>query len=1111
MSQQFPPQQPPPGRGAPPQQQGRSRGNSYYNAAGRGAAGRGGTGAWQPTPPPQSSLQQAAAGPYPAQQQRPPYGAVPYYATPYGAPPFPRPWQPNYAGPPPNARGGVFYPPGTPAVPGQPVPMTPAVPPAAAATTPPVVVPPRARKPLVITDKDGNVIDFSKTATKPSSSLQTAAAAVTPDSSSTDAGNKLKQAVMDRMNKDEEEKKKKEAEEKQIAEENAKKEAEEKAKKEAEEKAKLEAEEKAKQEAEETAKKEAEEKAKKASAPKSSLAKILSQSPAPAPAVAARGTSNRIVFTKTALFDFKNLPQCTERPSTLPDFTITRGPSKRRDSQKGGRGNQDANNGGDWSRQSGRRQSTGEGSQWSRGQAPPKGQSQQRGRGGRGGKELPAYDGPPLVKSENHWKPRKNTSALIIAEKQVKSILNKMTKEKFGRLSAQMLEIPISTYETLNMMIDNVYDKAIDEPAFGDMYADLCVKLSQSVHVAKLVHYIESDEEPPTEDGVEGSADNADVSHHTVYRWSNDVSTNDEQVVGPLASEEECLDAALDEEERTPVERGEMQLELVKVLIKRGIFIKIMKQKDAGDTDIFYTVYFPVGEAKDLGQQLSDIFLSQMECESDANKKNSFKRSLLNKCEEEFNKQDIYVEWKEEKKAYEETKSSLSAAEIAEKEEELDFRRIRIKKQMLGNVKFIGQLYKKRLLKEKIMRFCIGSLLKLEQIPADQVASKNPEYLDKGNYEMDEEDHEAICNMFTTIGQTIDTSAAKNFMDVCFEKIKLLSTMKTLPSRSRFMYKDLLDLRENKWVPRRKEEKAKTLEEIRKDVEREERKQAQESQQNQRGAGNFNPKGSGRGSSNDLRSSGRQPQRTSVRQPKPATETDEDGFTVVSQGAKAAPVISKSSLSQKLQQSQQSSSTSSKQAFSALAKPEPLSEDELMRKIKSMRADFLTDGGNVDELIMSMDEISGTPDAGIVLVSKNADHMMECKDDERKAIYQMISILFEKDKITKGDIMEGTKDVIELIDDLVVDSPRAYEYLGDFLGLLLRLKAVDLNWICEECEKTKEFNPHTQAPEKLIQFALLNLKKTSGKQAVADVVANDNGVTSLLGDKWTALRAEVIS
>mgnify|MGYP000671355089 CR=1 FL=1 len=52
------------------------------------------------------------------------------------------------------------------------------------------------------------------------------------------------------------------------------------------------------------------------------------------------------------------------------------------------------------------------------------------------------------------------------------------------------------------------------------------------------------------------------------------------------------------------------------------------------------------------------------------------------------------------------------------------------------------------------------------------------------------------------------------------------------------MYKDLLDLRSNNWVPRRKVEKAKTLEEIRKDVEREERLQAQQSQQNNyRGGG----------------------------------------------------------------------------------------------------------------------------------------------------------------------------------------------------------------------------------------------------------------------------------
>merc|ERR1712194_606809 len=86
----------------------------------------------------------------------------------------------------------------------------------------------------------------------------------------------------------------------------------------------------------------------------------------------------------------------------------------------------------------------------------------------------------------------------------------------------------------------------------------------------------------------------------------------------------------------------------------------------------------------------------------------------------------------------------------------------------------------------------------------------------------------AICNMFTTIGKTIDKPATVGFMKVCFAKIGKLSNSKALPARSRFMYKDLLDLRSSNWVPRRKEEKAKTIAEIRKDVEREEQKEARE-------------------------------------------------------------------------------------------------------------------------------------------------------------------------------------------------------------------------------------------------------------------------------------------
>eukprot|EP00957_Ditylum_brightwellii_P109539 8354148-Ditylum_brightwellii.AAC.1 len=68
-------------------------------------------------------------------------------------------------------------------------------------------------------------------------------------------------------------------------------------------------------------------------------------------------------------------------------------------------------------------------------------------------------------------------------------------------------------------MIHLVYEKAITEPTFGDMYADLCVKLSQRVKRNTFVKIIPSDEEPPTED-VEGFVPGrTSTSGNTVYRW----------------------------------------------------------------------------------------------------------------------------------------------------------------------------------------------------------------------------------------------------------------------------------------------------------------------------------------------------------------------------------------------------------------------------------------------------------------------------------------------------------------------------------------------------------------------------------------------------------------
>ena len=282
-----------------------------------------------------------------------------------------------------------------------------------------------------------------------------------------------------------------------------------------------------------------------------------------------------------------------------------------------------------------------------RGQAPPP-RNDRGGRGGRGGDRRQSQRGDfqdddlanyaPLVKTANRWQPTKDTSVMVKTEKQVKGLLNKMTKEKFDKLSAQMCDIPILSYNMLSMFIKLVYEKAISEPAFSDMYASLCYRLSQKVKKADFIKTIESDEDPSAEPGAEY---NYDEGASASYRWSNDVNTTDAEVVGPFDSEADCINIAIDtESDMEAIKRGDMELTLHRLLIKRGNFMKIMKAPSNGK---FYMVCFAVSQAEECGQQLSTkIFTSEIECHNDAVKMNTFKRSLLNKCEDEFNKQDIY-------------------------------------------------------------------------------------------------------------------------------------------------------------------------------------------------------------------------------------------------------------------------------------------------------------------------------------------------------------------------------------------------------------------------------------------------------------------------------------
>ena len=290
------------------------------------------------------------------------------------------------------------------------------------------------------------------------------------------------------------------------------------------------------------------------------------------------------------------------------------------------------------------------------------------------------------------------------------------------------------------------------------------------------------------------------------FYWTSSINSTDSKVVGPFASANDCEEAALGADPPEAVDRGDMDLAIDKLVVENDVFIKVMKRTDAPNgSEEYYVVFFAVSEAEAVGQQLAGPYDTIDECMKQAQKQNSFKHALLNKCQDEFDKADIYEDWKVDMSSFEEKKAEMTDKDKADTEEELEFRRAKIKKQMLGNVRFIGELYKKSMLKESVMHHCIKKLMQVEYIKeTNQMEDLRPVE------EIDEEDHESLGKLFSTIGSVLDNKKSEKQVNLYFQKIKRMSSDTSINSRIRFMYQDLIELRQNRWVTRRKEETMKT-------------------------------------------------------------------------------------------------------------------------------------------------------------------------------------------------------------------------------------------------------------------------------------------------------------
>ncbi|XP_052472565.1 eukaryotic translation initiation factor 4 gamma 1 isoform X1 [Carassius gibelio] len=184
----------------------------------------------------------------------------------------------------------------------------------------------------------------------------------------------------------------------------------------------------------------------------------------------------------------------------------------------------------------------------------------------------------------------------------------------------------------------------------------------------------------------------------------------------------------------------------------------------------------------------------------------NFRKLLLNRCQKEFEKD------KDDDEIFEKKQKELDAATGEEKQrlkEELEDAKDKARRRSLGNIKFIGELFKLKMLTENIMHDCIVKLLK--------------------NH--DEESLECLCRLLSTIGKDLDFQKAKPRMDQYFNQMEKIIKERKTSSRIRFMLQDVLDLRRNNWVPRRGDLGPKTIQQIHKEAELEEHREQVKVQQ----------------------------------------------------------------------------------------------------------------------------------------------------------------------------------------------------------------------------------------------------------------------------------------
>ena len=419
----------------------------------------------------------------------------------------------------------------------------------------------------------------------------------------------------------------------------------------------------------------------------------------------------------------------------------------------------------------------------------------------------------------------------------------------------------------------------------------------------------------------------------------------------------------------------------------------------------------------------------------EVDKGKKFRRLLLERCQAEFERD------------HESVIKELEAMDEADRAREL----AKIRKRYIGHMYFIGALYKHEMLKESIMHHCVQELF------------GDPD-------EPDGEKIECLAKLMSTIGKQLDAAALEKkesmkFMKAYFKQLKKLTVHPKLEARIRFMIRDLCELRDDLWKPRREVETAKTIAEIHDDIQREA----------------------------DIKA-GIKPRSKATRDKADKAEKTDDGWeTVPTTGGgsrRPPPVVEKKSKSPKeATMTRSAGSMGSFGGFASLTsekkkkkkdkdgKDKDKDKDEKKKK-KKKSADNLKDLADAEEQaananaakddeppfdesaykakckaaiaeymsIEDLGEVAACADDELdklgprgkrsLLVLAALDVCLDGKAKDRDRVAPLLVGLAEKKVLEPAHVADAFADLLEFLPDIAIDTPKAAEWLGDVLKAL---------------------------------------------------------------------------